>query len=143
MTRIRSLAVAGVCVLAVLVLASAAVAEVESTSVSEVTQTSAKLEARINPEGHKIKYRFWLDYFKCDECECNPIDCEVKTPLGGWHKASGDEAVDVRHTLTDLSHGCSYEFWVESPAHVASRTTSFTTAGEYHGGCSGPRRRRG
>ena len=143
MTRIRSLVLLGLSVLAMLVLASTAVAEVESTSFSEVTETSAKLEARVNPEGHKVKYRFWLEYFKCNQCECNPIDCEVKTPLGRWRRLSGNEALDVRYTLTDLSPGCSYSFWIESPAHVVSRAHSFTTTGKYGGACSGPRRRRG
>ncbi len=85
---------------------------VEAVSARRVTETSAQMEATINPNGSATKYVFWVMY---DPCQHGAGECALKPlteRLGGGRLAAGPAGVTVHRRLGKLQHGCLYQFWV-------------------------------
>ena len=83
-------------------------------SASRVTETSAQLRARIDPNGAATHYSFWVRY---DPCQHGAGEC-AKGPqteqLAAGDLAAGDRLVAVHDKLGKLMHGCLYTYWVDA-----------------------------
>jgi hypothetical protein len=86
---------------------------IESTSVSQITETSLRLEARVNPEGLVTTYQFWLE---CQIASSTKSFCEpgsVGTRLSSGLIPGGLEAgQSVSTELTGLRAGYTYVYGV-------------------------------
>jgi len=95
-----------------------------STNASEVTGGSAKISARINPDGFETTY--WVEY-GTGSCELNP--CE-KVPLSGALIGAGFKGVPVSQVITGLQAGTLYHYRVVAENElgvVAAPDKTFTT----------------
>jgi len=82
-------------------------------SVSEVSESSAILEAQINPEGLDTTYEFWLQYAAC-QTNTGGASCDaivVKKVGDGSIRGTGG-AQTVRADLSSLQPGYTYSYWV-------------------------------
>lgn len=109
------------------VLAAGVKPEIESISVSKVTERSAELHARINPEGSSTTYAFYVEYKLCQgEGVCNML--WKQTEVGSGSIPAGSRTVTVRAQL-ELSPGCEYEYHVEA-TNAAGRSHTGEMPGE-------------
>ena len=108
------------------VLAAGGPPAIESIAVSKITDRSAELQARIDPNGHATTYTFYVEYKLCQgEGVCNML--WRQTEVGEGSIASGHKPVTVSTKLA-LSPGCAYEYHV-----VASNSEGKEHTGEQPG----------
>jgi len=114
------------------------VPSIEGLSASRVTETSAQLKARIDPNGAATHYSFWVKYDPCQhgagECAKGPqteLVAEGKLPASG-------RRIAVREALGKLKHGCLYAYWVvaaNSRGEMESSQQTVETTGKEGLGC--------
>jgi hypothetical protein len=108
--------------------APAAPPQVSSTAVSHVTTTAVRLEARVNPEGKSISYRFEYGTSTCS-VEADP--CVSNPELEGVSSTKGTAPERITGMLEGLAPGATYHFRIiasnaaEETAYGAD--TTFTT----------------
>ncbi len=108
--------------------------------ISQVTETSATLQASIDPEGSNTTY---LVRLKWEPCQHGAGECARPSPLtraiGRAQLPAGEESVTVSVEVPHLSHGCVYEyrFIARGAGRTESRERYFRTRGQPGLGCSG------
>jgi hypothetical protein len=116
-----------------LALAAAAVAlalgsqpAIEEISASKVTSHSAEIQAKIDPNGAKTEYTFFLEY---KICQGSGVCSELwrQTEVGSGSIKAGTKGVTVS-AKPALSPGCEYEYHV-----VASNKYGSSHSGEHPG----------
>lgn len=99
---------------------------IESISVSKVTERGAELQARIDPEGSRTQFTFFVEYKLCQgEGTCNALWRQEE--VGSGTIAAGRRTVTVS-TKLHLSPGCAYEYHV-----VAANSAGSSHTGEMPG----------
>ncbi|HEY7934877.1 MAG TPA: NHL repeat-containing protein [Solirubrobacteraceae bacterium] len=98
---------------------------IESESASHITQHSASLEAKINPQGSETSYEIWF-WPGCSEGACERVAPRVVAKAADI--GSGHEGLVVSAQLTDLQAGISNnEYWVVASNSAGTTETAHQT----------------
>lgn len=98
----------------------------EAVSVTDLTESSATLQARINPNTRPTSYYF---EYGATDCQVSPSSC-TKVPAGGASIGSGFEPVPVSDRVSGLSPGTTYFYRVVAENNlgvIPSPTRTFRT----------------
>ncbi len=99
---------------------------IEEISASKITSHSAEIQAKIDPNGAKTEYTFFLEYKICQGSgACSEL--WRQTEVGGGNIPAGTKAVVVS-AKPKLSPDCEYEYHV-----VASNKYGSSHTGEHPG----------
>jgi hypothetical protein len=107
---------------------------VDSESFSEITESAAKLEGLIDPNGAETTYRF--QYVTQAAFEASGYQDAEETPLGGEAIGAGTEDVEVAQQIKGLSPNTAYRFRIlaESTAGASEGPDKvFTTYPSFSG----------
>jgi sugar lactone lactonase YvrE len=112
--------------------------QVHAESVSAVSDTAAKLEGLVNPEGQATSYVF--EYVSQADFEESEYAKATSVPLGGEEIGSGGADVKVAQQLTGLSPSTAYRFRIAATnisgiAHGPDRTFATYAAPQAFSGC--------
>jgi hypothetical protein len=105
---------------------------IESLGASHITETSSKIEGKIDPDGAATEYTLWVRY---DPCQHGAGECALKPQteqLGSGTLPAGDLGHAIHRRVGKLEHGCLYQFSVVAKnAHgeVESSLDNVETAG--------------
>lgn len=116
----------GLVLLAGVALAAGAQPAIEEISASKVTSHSALIEAKIDPNGAKTEYAFYLEYKICQAQGVCP-QLWKQTEVGAASIPAGEKGVTVS-ARPHLGPGCEYEYHV-----VASNKYGSSHTGEHPG----------
>jgi IPT/TIG domain len=106
---------------------------IESLSTPSITETSAELEAQINPHGKATHYTFWARH----EGEGAEPELVAQGKL-----AASNQPTTLREQLTGLHPGCDYGWWVEAKNWYGVEGGEFIRAFTDTPGTKGPSCRR-
>lgn len=113
------------------VSAQAAAPTIEGVSAKSRTSKEATLEATINPGGFETSYEFWVENAVCQNPPLGAGICEAISieSRGEGRIAAGSSGQTVSTTLTHLSPGYEYTYWVvasNSAGKAQSTNQKFT-----------------
>ncbi len=112
------------------VSAQAAEPTIEGVSVKAISSKRATLEATIDPGDLETTYEFWVEFAVCQNPPLNAGVCDAIAigPHGHGQLAAVSSGQNVDTTLTHLSPGYLYKYWVvasNSEGEVQSGSKSF------------------
>jgi hypothetical protein len=111
------------------VSAQAAKPTIEEVSAKSITSKRATLEATVNPGGLETTYEFWVEFAVCQNPPLHSGVCDSIAigTHGQGQLAAGSAAQNVDTTLTQLSPGYLYRYWVVANNSAGEETSASKT----------------
>lgn len=111
------------------VSAQAAKPTIEDVSAKSITSKRATLEATVNPGGLETTYEFWVEFAVCQNPPLHSGVCDSIAigTHGQGQLAAGSAAQNVDTTLTHLSPGYLYRYWVVANNSAGEETSASKT----------------